>query len=226
VPRVRLDLLDQLVLPVLAVPLATVVRTDPPDQLALPDPLVQMDSLVPRERSERADRRVTAEPPAPRDLQGPPDLWDLLVLLESKERVVLRELLVLLVSLVLLDELEPLVPMVTPVPRAPPVPPVKTVLRVCAVTPDPRAEPETLGCADPLEPPERRETPERTVPLVQMVLEVLWVWLGLVVLLVCLVSAEREVSLVSLDLLESPVSRDLLDLVVTVEPLDPSDPLD
>lgn len=128
---------------VLVVPLATAVRSDPPDLLASLDPLVQMDSPVPRESLERVDRRVTAALPALRDLQGPLDLWDLLVFLESKELVELRALLVLLVSLVLLDELELLVPTVTPVLLAPPVPLVKTVLRVCVVTPEPQADQET-----------------------------------------------------------------------------------
>ena len=43
--------------------------------------------------------------------------------------------------------------------------PVKTVLRVCVVTVVPQADRETLGCADLLEPLERKESLERMVPL-------------------------------------------------------------
>jgi len=220
-PRVRLELLDQPVLLELAVLLVTVVRMVLPDLLASLGLLVQMVSLVPRESWERVDRRVTPVPLALRDPQGPLDLWDLLVFLDLKEPVVLRELLVQLVSPVLLAELDLLAPTVTPVLLAPLVLPVKMVLRALAVTPVPQEDRETPGFAELLVPPERRESLERMDPLVPTGLQVPRVLLDLVVSLVCPVSVERGASPVSLDLLESPESRELQVLAVTVDPLGP-----
>lgn len=85
---------------------------------------------------------------------------------------------------------------------------------------DPQADRVTLDSADPLVLLERKEMLERMVPLVHLVLQALRVWLVLGVLLVCLDSVVREVSLVCLDPLVSLESRDPLAALVTVDPLD------
>lgn len=224
-PRVKPDPLDQPVLLVLVAALVTAVRSDLLDLLASLGLLVQMASPVPRERWVRVDRRERPVPLDPRDPLEPPDLMDLLVFLDSREPVVLRDLPVLPVSPEPQDELELLAPTVTPVPPAPLVPPVKTAPRVSVETPVPREDRETLDSGEPLVPQERRESPARMDFLVQMGLTDPRVWLEPVVWLVCLVSVEREASLDSLDLLVSLVSRDLLVALETVGPPDLWDPL-
>jgi len=223
--RVRQELLDLPVLLVPEVPLVTVVRLDLLARPASLDLLVQMGSLVRRESWARVDRRVTLVLLALRDPLGPLVLWVPLVSLELKEPVVLRELLVLLVSLVLLGGLDLLVPMVTLVLLALLAPLVKTVLREFAEMAANQADREMLGYEELLEPLARRESLERTDPLVPMGLQDLRDWLDLVVLLVCLGSVERGASPAFLDLLESQASRELLVLVATVDPLDLLDPL-
>jgi len=77
-----------------------------------------------------------------------------------------------------------------------------------------------------LVPAERRVIPERMVPPVPTVPQVLRVWLVSVVLWVCLDSVVREDSPACLDHPVSLVSRDLLVGVETVDRPDPLDPLD
>lgn len=145
VPRVKPDPLDQPVLVVLVALLVTAVRLDLPGLLASLGLLVQMVSLVPRERWVRVDRRERPVPLAPRDPLEPPDLMDLLVFLDLKEPVVLRELPVLPVSPVPQDELDLQAPTVTLVLPAPLVLLVKTVPRVFVEMVVPQEDRETLG---------------------------------------------------------------------------------
>lgn len=88
---------------------------------------------------------------------------------------------------------------------------------------DRRADRVTLVSAVLLGLLERRETLEKTVPLVLLVLRVLRVWPVSVVLWVCPDSAVREVSLVCPDLLESLASKEVLVAAETVDPLGLSD---
>ncbi|KAI1899986.1 hypothetical protein AGOR_G00067570 [Albula goreensis] len=218
VPQGPLELLGPVEL------LVTVVRLALLDLPALLDLLVQMGSPELRESKERADRRVMLEPLAPRGLQGPPDPRARLVFLDLKAPVVLKDPLVPPVSLVLLAELDLPALMVTLVLLALPVPLVKTALRVSAVTVVLQDGREMPVCEAQLEPPERRESQERTAPLVPMVLQVPKVWLGSVVLWVCLVSVEREVSLDFLDLLVNLANRVPLVALEIADPLAPSGP--
>ncbi|KAG7269269.1 hypothetical protein CRUP_024896 [Coryphaenoides rupestris] len=84
--EVKPDLLDQAVLLVLVVPLVTAVRSDLPGLPDSPGLLVQMVSLVPRERWATADRREMPAPLDPRDPPEPPDRTSLLVFWTLKER--------------------------------------------------------------------------------------------------------------------------------------------
>lgn len=78
----------------------------------------------------------------------------------------------------------------------------------------------TPGSADPLGPPERRETLERMVLLAPTAPQDPKVWPGRVVSSVCPDSAEREVSPVCPDHLVSLVNKDLLVVAETVDPPD------
>lgn len=85
---------------------------------------------------------------------------------------------------------------------------------------DPRADRVTLGYEAPLELPERKETPERTVHLVLPARQVLQDWPVSAVSSVCPDNVVREASPACLDLLVSPVSREVLVAVETEDPPD------
>ncbi|KAJ8264823.1 hypothetical protein COCON_G00139220 [Conger conger] len=182
-------------------------RTDPPALLGSPAPLVLTASLEPRGSWERADRKVTLVPLAPRDPLGPPDHRDPPEFLDPKAHVVLKALPVPLGSQVQQDESDLLAPTVTQVQRALLVLQVKTALKVCVETLVQLVARETLDCEGLLEPQGRRERPARMVPLVRTGPLGLKDWLGCVVSWVCQDSVGRGASLAFQDLLPCGTPR-------------------
>lgn len=218
--RVNLDQRDPMELPVpaelpvieerlvLLVPLVLLVH------------LVQMDSLVLKENKVKVDRKVTLVLPALRDPLELKVLRDQLVFLDQRGLVVLKDLLGPQVSLELRVELDHRVPMVTQVLPVLLVLLVKMDQRVCVVTVVLLEGQAMLAYVDRPVPRARRESLVKTVPPVQMVHQVLRVWLDSAVSLDFQDSVVKEVFLVYLDLLGNLANKELL---VDLETADPPD---